>query len=123
MIYRTPLTICYQELAFFQRGDMLVVEAQFAEADRKTKPRAQTSSLVPETPAVSHKFHNMMKIKPLVLLVRDVTALLEYSIPFLSKALRQKPNDIERRGRAVNVAEYLFHELEIVRYFIFRSEA
>jgi hypothetical protein len=97
---------------------MLIVEAQFVEPERKAKRGVQTSSLIPESPAISHKLHKMMRIKPLVLLVRDVTALLEYSIPFLSKALRQKPNDIERRGRVVNVAEYLFFELEIVRYVV-----
>jgi len=99
---------------------MLIVEGHFSDQERKSKTRSLQKSAIGEADAadlaISHKYHNKMAIRPMVLLVRDVKALLEYSIPFLSKALRQPPSDIERRGRAENVAEYLFHELQIVSF-------
>jgi len=97
------------EIDFFQMGEMLTVQGKIISS---VSNRAMTTS----SSTQCKKWSESIKIRPLILLARDLKPLFEISVKFVSKLFKQSEHEVARRGKWGVLTEYLFHELRIVSY-------
>ena len=102
------------ELDFFHHGDMIVVYGTVISSISNRSASSRVDLPCSSQPTSSKKWNESILIRPLVLLSRDVKALIDHSVAFVAKILHQSEDDVSRRGKWNILAEFLFHEIRIV---------
>ena len=93
-------------LDFYRYGDMMVIRGKvnFAEANLSSDANLNTCK----------KWNASIKIRPLVILSRDVRSLNSYTTAYIAKLMRESIENVERRNPWLNLADYLYNEVTLV---------